>query len=126
MALATMLQTEFAFTLPCGYIDDHGDRHREGTMRLATARDEIDPLHDARVRTNQAYVTILLLSRVVTRLGDISPVGPAVIEELFSADFSYLQDLYVRINEHGANIVETQCPGCGMRFGLDLSADAEE
>lgn len=121
-----MLQTEFAFTLPCGYIDERGDRHREGTMRLATARDEIEPLGDARVRANQAYVTILLLSRVVTRLGDLGPVGPAVIEALFSADFSYLQELYVRVNEQGTNIVETQCPACGARFALDLSADAEE
>lgn len=124
MATAMMLQTEFAFTLPCGYIDDRGNRRQEGTMRLATARDEVEPLGDPRVQANQAYVSILLLSRVVTRLGDISPVSPAIIEGLFSADFSYLQDLYLRVNDHGANLVETQCPTCGARFALDLSADA--
>jgi hypothetical protein len=123
---ATLLQTEFSFLLPCGYIDARGDRHQEGTMRLATARDEIEPLGDPRVQANAAYVGILLLSRVVTRLGRISPVTPAIIEGLFSADFSYLQDLYVRVNEQGANLVETQCPTCGARFALDLSADAEE
>jgi len=125
VATATMLQTEFAFALPCGYIDDRGNRHQEGMMRLATARDEIEPLGDPRVQANQAYVSILLLSRVVTRLGDLSPVSAAVIEGLFSADFSYLQDLYVRVNDQGANLVETQCPACGARFALDLSADAE-
>ncbi len=124
MATATMLQTEFAFTLPCGFIDDRGDRHQEGTMRLATARDEIEPLGDPRVQANQAYVSILLLSRVVTRLGGISPISPATIEGLFSADFSYLQDLYIRINDQGTNLVETACPSCGARFALDLSADA--
>lgn len=124
MATAMMLQTEFAFTLPCGYIDDRGNRHQEGTMRLATARDEVEPLGDPRVQANQAYVSILLLSRVVTRLGGISPVNPVIIEGLFSADFSYLQDLYLRVNDHGANLVETQCPTCGARFALDLSADA--
>jgi len=120
-----MLQTEFAFTLPCGYIDDRGNRCQEGTMRLATARDEIESMGDPRARANQAYVSILLLSRVVTHLGDISPVTPSVIEALFSADFSYLQDLYVRVNDQGTNLVETRCPACGARFALDLSADTE-
>ena len=115
-----MLQTEFEFTLPCGYIDAHGNLHRQGTMRLATALDEVEPLQDARVRVNEAYLSILLLSRVITRLGDISQVSPAVVEKLFSADMAYLQDLYIRVNETGTSLVETRCPGCGTRFALNL------
>jgi hypothetical protein len=125
VAAATMLQTEFAFMLPYGYVDERGNRHQHGTMRLATALDEIEPLRDPRVQANQAYLSILLLSRVVRRLGDISPVGAAVIEGLFAADFSYLQDLYVRINDHGTSVIETQCPTCGARFALDVSAESE-
>ena len=116
-----MLQTEFEFTLPCGFVDEQGNLHRQGTMRLATALDEVEPLRDGRVRANDVYLSILLLSRVVTRLGEISPVSPAIVEKLFSADFTYLQDLYVRINNAGPTLVETQCPSCGTRFALDLA-----
>lgn len=116
-----MLQTEFEFTLPCGYIDAHGNLHRQGTMRLATALDEVEPLQDARVRANEAYLSILLLSRVITRLGEISQVSPAIVEKLFSADLAYLQDLYIRVNDVGTSLVETQCPSCGTRFALDLA-----
>ncbi len=121
-----LLQTEFAFALPCGYVDDHGGLHRAGTMRLATALDEVEPLRDPRVQANQAYVSILVLSRVITRLGEISPVSPAVVERLFSADFAYLQDLYVRVNDSGSSLVETRCPSCGARFALDVAADEGE
>jgi hypothetical protein len=89
-------------------------------MRLATALDEVQPLRDARVQANQAYVAVLLLSRVVTQLGGISPVTPATIERLFAADFAYLQDLYVRMNESSARVAETECPDCGSRFAVDL------
>ena len=119
------LQTEYAFTLPCGYVDDHGDLHREGVMRLAVALDEVEPLRDPRVQANQAYLSILLLSRVVTRLGAISPVPPTVVAGLFSADFAYLQDLYVRVNDAGDGLVETECPQCGSRFALDLGSGAD-
>ena len=117
-----MLQTEFAFSLPCGYIDGQGNRHQQGIMRLATALDEIEPLQDRRVLANQAYLGILVLSRVVIQLGGIAPVTPAVIEGMFAADFTYLQDLYVRVNEAGGNLIETACPNCGTRFALDVSA----
>ncbi len=121
-----MLQTEFDFSLPCGYVDEQGNLHRQGTMRRATALDEVEPLRDARVRANEAYLTILLLSRVVTRLGNLRPVAPAIIEQLFATDFTYLQDLYLRVNGAGPSLVETQCPTCGTRFNLDLAeADAE-
>lgn len=115
-----MLQTEFPFTLPYGYVDRQGTLHRQGTMRLATARDEVEPLRDPRVRANETYLSILLLSRVMTRLGEMNPVTPEIVEELFSADFAYLQDLYTRVNQVGGNVVETQCPTCGQRFGLDM------
>jgi hypothetical protein len=116
------LQTEYRFTLPCGYVDEAGNLHRGGVMRLATALDEVQPLSDARVQANEAYVAILLLSRVVTQLGGMSPVPPGVIERLFAADFAYLQDLYVRMNEIGGAVGETQCPDCGSRFAVDLLA----
>jgi hypothetical protein len=116
-----MLQTEFEFTLPCGYADERGNLHRRGVMRRATALDEVEPLRDPRVRANEAYLSILLLSRVITRLGDIAPVAPALIERLFATDFVYLQDLYARVNEGGEGVVETQCPQCGARFMLDLA-----
>jgi hypothetical protein len=92
------LQTEFAFTLPKGFVDDHGTLHRKGTMRLATARDEIQPLRDARVKENEAYLTIILLSRVVTQLGDLDQVTPKTVEGLFAADLAYLQDVYRIVN----------------------------
>jgi hypothetical protein len=93
-----MIQTEYEFTLPIGYQDEEGTLHREGTMRLATAADEILPLRDPRVQANEAYLIVILLSRVVTRLGLVSQVNPKVIENLYAADLAYLQDLYNRIN----------------------------
>jgi hypothetical protein len=116
------LQTEYEFTLPCGYVDERGTLHRQGVMRLATALDEVEPLADARVRANQAFLSLLLLSRVLLRLGEFSPVPPAVVAGLFSADFAYLQDLYVRVNDHGTNLIETRCPSCGGPVVLDLAA----
>lgn len=116
-----MLQTEFDFTLPRGYVDAQGNLHRRGTMRLATALDEIEPLQDARVRANEAYLSILVLSRVITRLGELRQIGPAIIEGLFSADLTYLQHLYIQVNDNGSSLIETACPACGKRFALDLA-----
>lgn len=121
-----MLQTEFEFTLPRGYIDTHGNLHRRGTMRLATALDEIEPLQDARVRTNEAYLSVLLLSRVITSLGGIRPVNPAIVEGLFSVDIAYLQDLYMQVNDGGTSLIETQCPTCGTRFAIDLAGASSD
>ncbi|NWF78435.1 MAG: phage tail assembly protein [Chloroflexi bacterium] len=115
------LQTEFEFSLPRGYVDREGGVHRHGVMRLATALDEIAPMRDPRVRANQAYLVIILLSRVITRLGELSDVNPGVIENLFSADLAYLQDFYRRINETGTSLMEVTCPGCGHRFEVDVS-----
>ena len=117
-----MLQTEFQFTLPMGYVDNEGTLHREGTMRLATAFDEIAPLKDPRVHNNPGYLLLILLSRVVTRLGTLDPINPKVLEGLFAADLDYLQDLYRRINEAGQNMVRTQCPHCQQQFEVELSS----
>ena len=98
MTTPTTLRTEHAFTLPRGYVGPDGTLHREGVMRLATARDEIEPLRDPAVRQNEAYLTVLLLARTVTRLGTLPEVTPEVIEELFAVDFDLLQRLYERLN----------------------------
>lgn len=116
-----LLRTEVDFTLPFGYVDASGTLHRQGVMRLATALDEVDPLQDARVQANQAYLSILLLSRVLVRLGSMSPVPTSVVEGLFSADYAYLQDLYVRINQPGGTLAETRCPQCGTQFTVDVA-----
>ena len=114
------LQTEFAFELPRGYVDDAGRLQRQGVMRLATARDELMPLRDPRVRDNEAYLTVLLLSRVVTQLGDLAEITPAVIEGLFASDLAFLQDLYARINQEGHTHASVSCPECGHPFEVDL------
>ena len=93
-----MFQTEFEFTLPKGYLDSDGNLHRKGVMRLSTAIDEIAPLRDPRVKSNPAYATIIILSRVITRLGALSEVTPMVVEGFFAQDLSYLQDFYRRSN----------------------------
>jgi hypothetical protein len=117
------LQTEFAFVLPRGYVDDEGTVHRHGVMRLATAKDEIMPLRDSRVRENEAYLTILLLARVITRLGDIESIHPGIIERLFAADLAFLQDLYRRVNQEGHTHAAVTCPACGHDFQVDLAGD---
>ena len=93
-----MFQTEFEFTLPKGYLDSDGNLHRQGVMRLSTAIDEIAPLRDPRVKTNPAYATVIILSRVISRLGALSEVTPMVVEGFFAQDLSYLQDFYRHIN----------------------------
>lgn len=123
-ASAAALRTEFAFTLPRGYVDDEGRVQREGTMRLATARDEILPQRDPRVRDNEAYLTVILLSRVVTRLGSVSQITPATIEGLFASDLAFLQDLYRRVNSEGHTQVGVTCPSCKHEFTVDLAGGA--
>jgi hypothetical protein len=114
------LQTEFEFTLPRGYIDGEGNLHRKGVMRMATAMDEIVPLRDLRVKSNQAYLAVVLLSRVITKLGSLQDINTGVIENLFSADFAYLQDFYRQINENGTNLVPVTCPECNKKIEVDL------
>ena len=116
-----MFQTEYEFTLPLGYADAEGNLHREGVMRLATAADEIVPLKDPRVQSNEAYLIVILLSRVITRLGSLGQVNPKVIEGLFSADLAYLQEFYNRINRNGHARVEAACPKCAHTFPVELN-----
>lgn len=111
-----MFQTEFEFTLPCGYLDDTGTLHRDGVMRRATAADEILPLRDPRVMKNQAYLVVILLARVVTRLGSVEQINPRVIENLYATDLAYLQDLYNRINQLEGQTDPTVCPQCQHAF----------
>lgn len=111
------MQTEFEFVLPKGYVDRAGNLHRKGVMRLATAMDEIAPLRDPRVRQNPAYHTVVLLTRVVTKLGTMPKIDSSVIEELFTTDLAFLQDFYRQKNElteDASGIV--RCPGCGESF----------
>ncbi len=115
-----MLQTEFEFALPIGYVDPDGNLHREGAMRLATAMDEIAPLRDMRVKSNEAYLTVVLLSRVITRLGTLPQINTGVIENLFAADLAYLQDLYRAINTNGRLAVEVVCPQCQHHFQSEV------
>lgn len=112
--------TEFEFALPKGFVDPNGTVHREGVMRLANAKDEIAPLSDPRVRQNKAYLVILILSRVITRLGEIDDVTPEVIENLYSADLSYLQEFYRMINGDGEARIEAKCPSCEHKFEVEF------
>jgi hypothetical protein len=116
-----MIQTEYEFTLPLGYVDDFGNLHRQGTMRLATAGDEIKPLRDPRVMDNQAYLIIILLSRVITRLGELEAINPKVIENLYAADLAYLQEFYNRINRDGKTSMHATCPQCSAQFEMELN-----
>jgi hypothetical protein len=115
------MQTEHAFSLPRGYVDAAGVVHRDGTMRLATARDEIEPLRDVAVRENQAYLAVLLLARVITRIGSVTEVTPEIVEGLFAADFLHLQRLYERLNSDDEMVGAVTCPGCQEVFEVDLA-----
>jgi hypothetical protein len=119
------LQTEFEFTLPRGFVDNEGNLHNHGTMRLSTAMDEIAPLRDLRVKSNQAYLAIILLSRVITKLGSLPEVHTGIIENLFSADFAYLQEFYRQVNENCTTMVSTTCPECNQKIEVDLSQPGE-
>jgi hypothetical protein len=116
--------TEFSFVLPRGYRDEHGDWHRDGVMRLATARDELTPLCDPRVQANDAYLNVLLLARVITKLGRLPIVSPGIVECLFASDLAFLQDLYRRVNQEVWTEGDVACPECGHRFAVDRAGDA--
>ncbi len=115
-------ETERPFTLPRGYVDDEGTLHREGIMRLATAADEILPLRDPRVQGNPAYLSVIVLSRVVTRLGTLGNVNPRVIEGLFASDLAYLQVLYESLNGDGSIHGHASCPHCGHDVKVAVEA----
>jgi hypothetical protein len=120
-----ILQTEFEFILPRGFVDEDGNLHKNGKMRLSTAADEILPMKDPRVQGNPAYLTIILLSRVVTSLGSLNMINPKVIEGLFSSDFTYLQEMYARINQNGSNKLGAVCPKCEHKFDIEVKYQGE-
>lgn len=120
-----MFQTEYEFTLPQGYVDNEGNLHREGIMRLATAADEILPLKDPRVKSNQAYLIVILLSRVITKLGSVKQINPKIIEGLYSSDLSYLQEFYSRINTNGNEKITCICPKCENEFEMEINGSGE-
>jgi hypothetical protein len=115
------MQTEIEFTLPRGYVDARGELHRNGTMRLATARDEIEPLREVEVRQNEAYLAVLLLARTITRIGSTTDITPALVEGLYAADFDHLQRLYERVNSDGEAVGVVSCPACAHEFEVDLT-----
>ncbi|WP_097986907.1 hypothetical protein [Streptomyces sp. f150] len=115
------LQTEFAFELPRGYVDDEGQVHRNGTMRLATARDELKPQIDLRVKENPAYLSVVLLAQVITQLGPVTDVHTGIVERMYATDVAFLQDFYRRINSEGHTHAAVTCPLCQGSFEVDLS-----
>lgn len=115
------LRTEFEFELPRGFVDSAGTVHRNGVMRLATARDELVPLHDDRVRENPAYLTVVLLARVIERLGTLPDVHAGIVENMFASDLAFLQDVYRRVNQEGHTRAAMTCPGCQHQFTVDVA-----
>lgn len=112
---------EYPFTLPRGYVDSTGQAHREGSMRLATAMDEIEAVRSPRVLANEAYLPVALLSRVITRLGSLQAVPPAMLEQFFVADLAYLEDLYLRLNSYEKVDIDATCPHCERSFQLQIA-----
>ncbi len=119
-------QVEYHFTLPKGYVDEAGELHRQGVMRLATAADEILPLRDPRVQQNPGYLPVILLSRVVSRLGSLPKVDPGVIEKLFAVDLAYLQDFYRRLNTLSLPAYKGVCPHCGQKVEISIDLMDEQ
>ncbi|MFE9169109.1 zinc-ribbon domain-containing protein [Streptomyces kebangsaanensis] len=115
------LRTEFEFELPRGYVDEAGSVHRHGAMRLATARDELRPQIDLRVKENPAYLSVVLLSQVITRLGTITDVHAGIVERMYATDVAFLQDFYRRVNSEGHTRAAVTCPHCEGGFEVDLS-----
>jgi hypothetical protein len=118
-------QAEFPFTLPIGLADPDGAVHRDGVMRLATAMDEIEPLKDPRVRANPGYLVIILLARVITRLGSVEHISTRTIENLYAADLAYLQDIYQRVNQAGHTRLQVACPHCDGDFDVEVGGLGE-
>ncbi|MFF5365235.1 hypothetical protein ACFY4I_38585 [Streptomyces scabiei] len=118
--VAQRLRTEFPFELPRGYVDEAGNVHREGVMRLATARDELIPLRDVRVQENPAYLSVVLLGRVITRLGNLPMVHDGIVENMFASDLAFLQDFYRQVNAEGHTRAAVECPHCSEPFEVEL------
>ncbi len=115
------MQTHFEFKLPRGYLDAFGKVHTDGSMRLATAGDEIRSLNHQQVQDNEAYLPVILLSRVVTGLGDLEEITPQVIEGLFASDLAYLEDLYLRLNSYANITLGATCPHCQHSYRIQVA-----
>lgn len=120
------METIYDFTLPKGYLDSQGEVHKKGKMRLATAGDEISAAKDPRVLSNQAYITVVLLSKVITEIEGVEMVTPTIIERLFTADLAFLQDMYQKINDIEPPLIETVCPHCGKSHEVPVNFTREE
>ncbi len=110
------LQTVYPFRLPKGYLDGDGQLHRDGQMRLATARDELEAMRDPKVKADESYMASRVLARVVVSLGALEAVTPDVIEGLFVADMEFLQNMYETINKADNPQIQVSCPHCGHQF----------
>ena len=117
--------TEFSFTLPKGLLDAKGRLHRQGTIRLATAKDELIVQGDPRVQENTAYAVLLYLSRVITRLGSLSLVTPQILENLTILDLAYLREFYNRINQHKTAKIAVECPHCQKDYLVEMTLAGE-
>lgn len=125
MGSENQIRTEFNFILPRGLVDPQGGVHRQGVMRLATAKDEIYVLKDSRVQRDPAYGILVMLSQVITRLGSLSSITPELLEEVFTRDLAYLREFYNRINQEGNAYIPVQCPQCSSQFSVELSLSGE-
>ncbi|MBD2456874.1 phage tail assembly protein [Nostoc sp. FACHB-87] len=121
----TSIYTEFNFTLPRGLLDTEGNLHRQGVMRLATAKDEIIVQKNRAAQENVTYAAIVMLSQVITRLGDLTEITPSLLENLFSKDLAYLREFYNRINQQGDAEIPVQCPQCQTKFQVELALVGE-
>jgi hypothetical protein len=119
------IYTEFDFILPRGLVDNAGNVHRQGVMRLATAKDEIYLQKNRDAQENSAYAVIVMLSRVITKLGNLTEINTNLLENLFTQDLAYLREFYNRINQHGDAYIPVQCPQCNTNFQVELSLAGE-
>ncbi|MBP3196361.1 MAG: phage tail assembly protein [Butyrivibrio sp.] len=119
------METVYDFTLPKGFLDSHGELHRRGRMRLATAGDEISATRDPRVLANPSFLTIVLLSKVITELEGLDAVTATTIEQLFTADLAFLQDMYQKINDIEPPVMQCVCPDCGKIFEVPINFTQE-
>ena len=119
------METVFDFTLPKGYVDSNGEVHKKGKMRLATAGDEINATRDPRVMSNPAYLTVVILSLVITELEGVDVVTATTIQSLFTADLAFLQDMYTRINDIEAPTITVTCPDCGKVHTVPINFTRE-
>lgn len=125
MSLANLALTQFEFLLPRGLVDSDGAVHRQGVMRLATAKDEMMVERDRATQQDPGYSDLVMLSRVITQLGSLVTVTPTVLENLFTLDLAYLRDFYNRINQTDQAHLATQCPQCNHEFNVELALSGE-